>query len=149
MVMKAPVWGDALDEICSAESILVVPTPAGRLFTQADAPDGLPVHVSGHAGRAELATMHRLARPRFAIPVHGTDMHLRAHASLALDCGAEAAPVGMDGGVMAVSASGIKLVGRVEIPVIGIRRDNGALPNSVVSGKTTSRTQRPAMNTAA
>ena len=37
MVMKAPVWGDALDEICSAESILVVPTPAGRLFTQADA----------------------------------------------------------------------------------------------------------------
>ena len=37
MVMKAPVWGDALDEICSAETLLVVPTPAGRLFTQADA----------------------------------------------------------------------------------------------------------------
>jgi tRNA (guanine37-N1)-methyltransferase len=37
MVMKAPVWGDALDEICTAETILVVPTPAGRLFTQADA----------------------------------------------------------------------------------------------------------------
>jgi tRNA (guanine37-N1)-methyltransferase len=37
MVMKAPVWGDALDEICTAESILVIPTPAGRLFTQADA----------------------------------------------------------------------------------------------------------------
>jgi tRNA (guanine37-N1)-methyltransferase len=37
MVMKAPVWGDALDEICSAETLLVVPTPAGRLFTQATA----------------------------------------------------------------------------------------------------------------
>ena len=37
MVMKAPVWGDALDEICTAETLLVVPTPAGRLFTQADA----------------------------------------------------------------------------------------------------------------
>jgi tRNA (guanine37-N1)-methyltransferase len=37
MVMKAPVWGEALDEICSAETLLVVPTPAGRLFTQADA----------------------------------------------------------------------------------------------------------------
>ncbi|HJT92324.1 MAG TPA: tRNA (guanosine(37)-N1)-methyltransferase TrmD [Mycobacterium sp.] len=37
MVMKAPVWGDALDEICSDETLLVVPTPAGRLFTQADA----------------------------------------------------------------------------------------------------------------
>ncbi|MBU3751235.1 MAG: tRNA (guanosine(37)-N1)-methyltransferase TrmD, partial [Mycobacterium sp.] len=37
MVMKAPVWGDALDEIGTAETLLVVPTPAGRLFTQADA----------------------------------------------------------------------------------------------------------------
>lgn len=35
MVMKAPVWGEALDEICSAETLLVVPTPAGRPFTQA------------------------------------------------------------------------------------------------------------------
>jgi tRNA (guanine37-N1)-methyltransferase len=39
MVMKAPVWGEALDEICTADSLLVVPTPAGRLFTQADAQD--------------------------------------------------------------------------------------------------------------
>jgi tRNA (guanine37-N1)-methyltransferase len=37
MVMKAPVWGEALDEICTEETLLVVPTPAGRLFTQADA----------------------------------------------------------------------------------------------------------------
>lgn len=37
MVMKAPVWGEALDEICTAETLLVVPTPAGRLFVQADA----------------------------------------------------------------------------------------------------------------
>jgi tRNA (guanine37-N1)-methyltransferase len=37
MVMRAPVWGEALDEICSPESLLVVPTPAGALFTQATA----------------------------------------------------------------------------------------------------------------
>lgn len=37
MVMKAPVWGDALDEICSGETLLVVATPAGALFTQATA----------------------------------------------------------------------------------------------------------------
>ncbi len=37
MVMKAPVWGEALDEICSGETLLVVPTPAGSLFTQATA----------------------------------------------------------------------------------------------------------------
>ena len=37
MVMKAPVWGAALDEICSPETLLVVPSPAGRLFTQSTA----------------------------------------------------------------------------------------------------------------
>lgn len=37
MVMRAPVWGEALDEICSSASLLVVPTPAGTLFTQATA----------------------------------------------------------------------------------------------------------------
>ena len=34
MVMRAPVWGEALDEICSQGTLLVVPTPAGTLFTQ-------------------------------------------------------------------------------------------------------------------
>ena len=37
MVMRAPVWGAALDEICSERSLLVIPTPAGRLFDQATA----------------------------------------------------------------------------------------------------------------
>jgi tRNA (guanine37-N1)-methyltransferase len=37
MVMRAPVWGDALDEICSPQTVLVVPTPAGKLFNQATA----------------------------------------------------------------------------------------------------------------
>jgi tRNA (guanine37-N1)-methyltransferase len=37
MVMKAPVWGEALDETCSPETLLVVPTPAGVPFRQADA----------------------------------------------------------------------------------------------------------------
>ena len=37
MVMRAPVWGEALDEICSQETLLVVPTPAGTMFTQARA----------------------------------------------------------------------------------------------------------------
>lgn len=37
MVMTAPVWGAALDETCSDEAVLVVPTPAGRLFHQATA----------------------------------------------------------------------------------------------------------------
>jgi tRNA (guanine37-N1)-methyltransferase len=39
MVMKPQVWGEALDELCPTDSAgtprLVVPTPAGRPFTQA------------------------------------------------------------------------------------------------------------------
>ncbi|BDX33146.1 tRNA (guanine-N(1)-)-methyltransferase [Mycobacterium antarcticum] len=37
MVMKAPVWGEALDELCTGDTLLIVPTPAGRLLRQADA----------------------------------------------------------------------------------------------------------------
>ncbi|MBV8928954.1 MAG: tRNA (guanosine(37)-N1)-methyltransferase TrmD [Mycobacteriaceae bacterium] len=37
MVMRAPVWGEALDEICSGDTLLVVPTPAGTLFDQSTA----------------------------------------------------------------------------------------------------------------
>jgi tRNA (guanine37-N1)-methyltransferase len=54
MVMKAPVWGDALDEICSPETILVVPTPAGRLFRQADAERwSAETHLAFACGRYE------------------------------------------------------------------------------------------------
>ncbi|SUA46741.1 tRNA (guanine-N(1)-)-methyltransferase [Nocardia africana] len=34
MVMKPAVWGDALDEVCPDDALLVVPTPAGVPFTQ-------------------------------------------------------------------------------------------------------------------
>ncbi|WP_448223324.1 tRNA (guanosine(37)-N1)-methyltransferase TrmD [Gordonia iterans] len=37
MVMKPDVWGPALDDVCPDEALLVVPTPAGRPFTQATA----------------------------------------------------------------------------------------------------------------
>lgn len=34
MVMKPDVWGPALDEVCPDDALLIVPTPAGRPFTQ-------------------------------------------------------------------------------------------------------------------
>lgn len=34
MVMKPTVWGEALDDVLTADSLLVVPTPAGVPFTQ-------------------------------------------------------------------------------------------------------------------
>ncbi|MEC3980313.1 tRNA (guanosine(37)-N1)-methyltransferase TrmD [Amycolatopsis sp. H20-H5] len=35
MVMKPQIWGPALDDVCGPQTRLVVPTPAGRPFTQA------------------------------------------------------------------------------------------------------------------
>ncbi|PWK89148.1 tRNA (guanine37-N1)-methyltransferase [Lentzea atacamensis] len=35
MVMKADIWGAALDDVCTEQTRLIVPTPAGRPFTQA------------------------------------------------------------------------------------------------------------------
>ncbi|GAB2821719.1 tRNA (guanosine(37)-N1)-methyltransferase TrmD [Lentzea nigeriaca] len=35
MVMKADIWGPALDDVCTEQTRLIVPTPAGRAFTQA------------------------------------------------------------------------------------------------------------------
>jgi tRNA (guanine37-N1)-methyltransferase len=35
MVMRPEPWGDALDELLTADAVLVVPTPAGEPFTQA------------------------------------------------------------------------------------------------------------------
>lgn len=54
MVMRAPVWGEALDEICSPETLLVVPTPAGRLFSQQLAQDwSTESHLVFACGRYE------------------------------------------------------------------------------------------------
>ncbi len=41
------------------------------------------VHVSGHACQEELKLMQGIVRPRYFIPVHGEQKHLRKHASLA------------------------------------------------------------------
>ena len=46
-----------------------------------------PIHVSGHACREELRTLHALLKPKFFIPVHGEYRHLKKHADLALEMG--------------------------------------------------------------
>ncbi|MCL2095830.1 MAG: ribonuclease J [Oscillospiraceae bacterium] len=47
------------------------------------------VHVSGHACQEELKLIHGLVKPRFFIPVHGEQRHLKAHAKLAEYMGAK------------------------------------------------------------
>lgn len=47
------------------------------------------VHVSGHACQEELKIMHRLVKPKYFIPVHGEQKHMRKHAELAMYLGME------------------------------------------------------------
>src|SRR5690606_29813758 len=37
MVMKPEPWGEVLDAVTTDESVIIVPTPSGRRFTQRDA----------------------------------------------------------------------------------------------------------------
>ncbi len=45
------------------------------------------LHVSGHACADELKIIHALIKPRFFIPVHGEQRHLKAHSKLAQEMG--------------------------------------------------------------
>jgi ribonuclease J len=53
-------------------------------------------HVSGHANRPDLETLHRLVLPDLVIPLHGEHRHLREHAKVAMANGmaAEICPNG-------------------------------------------------------
>ena len=45
------------------------------------------LHVSGHACQEELKIIHALVKPKFFIPVHGEQRHLKTHAKLAQQMG--------------------------------------------------------------
>lgn len=60
-------------------------------------------HVSGHANRPDLETMHRLIQPQILIPMHGEHRHLREHAKLGTAKGIES--------VVAVNGMMIDLTG--------------------------------------
>ena len=47
----------------------------------------LQVHVSGHASQEELKIIQSLVKPKYFLPVHGEQLHLRNHASLANQMG--------------------------------------------------------------
>ncbi|MEG2988292.1 MAG: ribonuclease J [Oscillospiraceae bacterium] len=48
------------------------------------------LHVSGHACQEELKIMHALIRPKFFVPLHGEQRHLKVHARLAREMGMDA-----------------------------------------------------------
>lgn len=60
-------------------------------------------HVSGHANRPDLETMHDVVKPQILIPMHGEHRHLREHVKLAEGKGIQ--------GVLAVNGMMIDLSG--------------------------------------
>ena len=73
------------------------------------------VHVSGHACQEELKIMMSLTKPKYFIPVHGEQKHLRKHASLASSMGIEPSNIIIadNGKTIEVSEKAIKVSGEV------------------------------------
>lgn len=76
----------------------------------------LGLHASGHACQEELKMMIALIKPRFFIPLHGEQRHLKLHAKLANQMGipTENIIISDIGKVIEVSRKTIKLNGTVE-----------------------------------
>ena len=73
------------------------------------------VHVSGHACQEELKIMMSLTKPKYFIPVHGEQKHLRKHAALASSMGIEPSNIIIadNGKTIEVSENSIKVAGEV------------------------------------
>jgi len=74
------------------------------------------LHVSGHACREELKMMIALTKPRYFMPLHGEQRHLRTHAELAKSMGIDPKNivVGDIGRIVEVTKKEIKLGGTVQ-----------------------------------
>ncbi|MFD1508993.1 ribonuclease J [Lacimonas salitolerans] len=70
-------------------------------------------HVSGHANRPDLTTMHELMKPQMVIPMHGEHRHLREHAKLAQTNGTQAI-VAVNGTMVSLSGNAPQVAGYVE-----------------------------------
>ena len=73
------------------------------------------LHVSGHACQEELKIIHALVKPKFFIPVHGEQRHLKIHAKLAQEMGMDPRRIVISdiGKVIEVTQNSIKLNGTV------------------------------------
>ncbi len=73
------------------------------------------LHVSGHACQEELKIIHALVRPKFFIPVHGEQRHLRVHSKLAQEMGMDPRNIVVSdvGKVIELSAKSCRINGTV------------------------------------
>ena len=84
--------------------------------------DDYDIHVSGHPAREELREMYQIIRPKFAVPTHGEDKHLAAHAELALESGVEAALQIENGCVVKLNGDAPEVIDRVPVGRLGLNK---------------------------
>ena len=74
------------------------------------------IHVSGHACRGEMKLLLALVRPKYFIPVHGEQRHMKLHAELAKSVGIEPKNILISetGRVIELGKKGAKLNGSVQ-----------------------------------
>ena len=77
------------------------------------------VHVSGHACQEELKIMLSLVKPKYFIPVHGEQKHLRYHARLAES-------IGMDQNNIVIADNGYE---------VSVSQRNVSISGTVANGK--------------
>lgn len=74
------------------------------------------VHVSGHACQEELKLMLSLAKPKYFIPVHGEQKHIRKHAQLAESMGIQPSNIFMADNGRCVSLTKRKMKALENVP---------------------------------
>jgi ribonuclease J len=74
------------------------------------------VHVSGHACQEELKLILSLAKPKFFIPVHGEQKHIRKHAQLAESMGMQPGNIFMADNGRCVSLTKRKMTAVENVP---------------------------------
>ena len=83
-------------------------------------------HVSGHANRPDLATLHEIVKPQILIPMHGEHRHLREHVKLGAESGLA--------GIVAVNGMMIDLSGNAPTVAEYIETGRTYLDGSVKVG---------------
>ncbi len=77
----------------------------------------LGIHVSGHAAQEEQKLILNLVKPKFFVPVHGEQKHLRKHAATALSVGMEPDNIVIPDLGAVIELTSEKAVMRTGIPV--------------------------------
>jgi ribonuclease J len=88
--------------------------------------EGGKYHVSGHANRPDLETMHDIIKPQVLIPMHGEHRHLREHVKVARERGL--------GGIVAVNGMMIDLSGNAPKVAEYIETGRSYLDGTVLVG---------------